>query len=130
MTKWKSSDKRVRIYIGDCAEAQGKRIGNGRLTADCGTAENRNRRSVWTVPTKAMKEAHFAPFPMKLIRPCILAGCPEGMRVLDPFGGSGTTGAAAVMLNRKAVLYVLNPEYVEIAKRRVERAVDGLGLLR
>jgi DNA modification methylase len=43
----------------------------------------------------AFPEAHFATFPPALIEPCILAGCPEGGTVLDPFGGAGTTGLVA-----------------------------------
>ena len=147
-------------------------------------ASKRNKRSVWTVTTKPFKGAHFATFPMDLIEPCVLAGCPEkicvecgkpyqrvmqqpkplevkrGRRagtddrliggvldkykrenppidlgvqkqcdcetnetkagtVLDPFGGSGTTGIVAVNHNRNAVLCELNEEYIEIAKNRI-----------
>lgn len=81
----------------------------------------RNRRSVWTVATRPFKEAHFATFPPKLIEPCILAGCPEGGTVLDPFGGAGTTGLVAVQHERDAILCELNPEYAEIARKRIER---------
>lgn len=84
--------------------------------------ETRNRRSVWTVTTKPFKEAHFATFPVDLIEPCILAGSPVGGTVLDPFGGSGTTGVAALKHGRKAVLCELNKEYVEIAERRLAQA--------
>ena len=80
----------------------------------------RNKRSVWTVTTKPFKGAHFATFPMDLIEPCVLAGCPEGGTVLDPFGGSGTTGIVASNHNRKAVLIELNTEYIEIAKQRIQ----------
>jgi DNA modification methylase len=59
------------------------------------TSDTRNKRSVWSVPTQAFGEAHFATFPPDLIEPCILAGCPEGGTVLDPFGGAGTTGLVA-----------------------------------
>lgn len=55
----------------------------------------RNKRDVWTISTGGFKGAHFAMFPEKLVEPCILAGCPEGGTVLDPFTGSGTTGAVA-----------------------------------
>lgn len=79
----------------------------------------RNRRSVWTVATQPFKEAHFATFPPALIEPCILAGCPKGGTVLDPFGGAGTTGLVADRLQRNAVLIELNPEYIEIARRRI-----------
>lgn len=79
----------------------------------------RNKRDVWTVTTKPFREAHFATFPPDLIEPCILAGCPAGGTVLDPFGGAGTTGLVADRHQRDAVLCELNPEYVEIARRRI-----------
>jgi DNA modification methylase len=81
----------------------------------------RNRRSVWTVSTYPVKEAHFATYPPDLIEPCILAGCPEGGTVLDPFGGSGTTGLAAIKHGRKALLIELNPEYIGIAEGRMRQ---------
>ena len=83
-----------------------------------GDGETRNRRSVWTVTTKPYKGAHFATFPPALITPCILAGCPQGGTVLDPFGGSGTTGDVAEGLGRNSVLVELNPDYVSLAKKR------------
>jgi len=79
----------------------------------------RNRRSVWTVATQPFKEAHFATFPPALIEPCILAGCPEGGTILDPFGGAGTTGLVADRLNRNAILIELNPEYATMAHARI-----------
>lgn len=79
----------------------------------------RNKRSVWTVATQPFKEAHFATYPPELIEPCILAGSPRGGVVLDPFGGAGTTGLVADRLGRDAVLIELNPEYAEIARRRL-----------
>ncbi len=79
----------------------------------------RNKRSVWTVTTEGFKEAHFATFPPALIEPCILAGCPEGGTVLDPFGGAGTTGMVADRLQRNAILIELNPEYAAMAERRI-----------
>jgi len=80
----------------------------------------RNRRSVWTVTTKPFKGAHFATYPPDLIEPCILAGCPEGGTVLDPFGGSGTTAGVALKHGRKAILCELNPEYAALIPRRIE----------
>lgn len=77
-----------------------------------------NRRSVWTVPSAPYKDSHFATFPPDLIKPCIMAGSKRGDVVLDPFGGSGTTGMVALELGRKAVLIELNPEYVKLAERR------------
>jgi site-specific DNA-methyltransferase (adenine-specific) len=81
--------------------------------------ETRNRRSVWTVTTKPFKGAHFATFPPDLIEPCILAGCPVGGVVLDPFGGSGTTAGVALKNGRKAVLCELNPEYAAMIPARI-----------
>ena len=97
---------------GDC----GQRGDNGRR--DMTRTENRNKRSVWTVATKPYSGAHFATFPPKLIEPCILAGCPAGGTVLDPFGGSRTTAAVANEHGRNAVLCELNPEYAELARKR------------
>jgi DNA modification methylase len=83
---------------------------NGRL---------RNRRSVWTVATEPLQEAHFATFPTKLIEPCILAGSREGDYVLDPFFGSGTTGVVSALLGRSFVGIELKQDYIEIAGRRL-----------
>jgi site-specific DNA-methyltransferase (adenine-specific) len=79
----------------------------------------RNKRTVWNVPLSKFREAHFAVFPEKLIEPCILAGCPQGGLVLDPFFGAGTTGVVSVKHNRNYLGLELNPEYVEIATRRI-----------
>lgn len=68
----------------------------------------RNRRSVWTVPTESYSGAHFATYPRKLIEPCILAGAPAGGIVLDPFFGSGTTGQVAQQLGRQFIGIDLN----------------------
>ena len=94
----------------------GKRFSEGERTYGNGYA---NKRNVWTVTTKPFKGAHFAVFPTDLIEPCIKAGCPKGGIVLDPFGGSGTTGFVANNLGRDAILIELNEEYVEIAKKRI-----------
>mgnify|MGYP007071568294 CR=1 FL=1 len=80
----------------------------------------RNKRSVWEVTTVGYSEAHFATFPPALIEPCILAGCPEGGTVLDPFGGAGTTGLVADRLGRNAILIELNPAYADMAERRIK----------
>ncbi len=81
----------------------------------------RNKRSVWTVATQPYSEAHFATFPPALIEPCILAGCPKGGTVLDPFGGAGTTGMVADRLGRNAMLIELNPEYAAMIRARVTK---------
>lgn len=91
-----------------------------------GNGETRNKRTVWTVATSPYAEAHFATFPPKLIEPCILAGCPTGGLVLDPFAGSGTTIQVAQQLGRQGVGIELNPAYIALADTRT--AQTGLPL--
>lgn len=79
----------------------------------------RNKRDVWTISTAGFKGAHFAVFPEKLIEPCVLAGCPNGGTVLDPFCGSGTTGVVAAKNNRNFIGIELNLEYAELARKRI-----------
>ena len=80
----------------------------------------RNRRSVWTVATRPYKGAHFAVFPPQLVEPCILAGCPIGGVVLDPFFGSGTTGMVARKLRRKWIGIDINEQYCGMALDRID----------
>jgi DNA modification methylase len=87
----------------------------------------RNKRNVWTISTRPFPAAHFATFPPALIEPCILAGCPIGGAVLDPFGGAGTTGLVAARLQRDAILIELNAEYADIADNRIRRELGMLG---
>ncbi len=79
----------------------------------------RNKRSVWAVNTKHYKGAHFAVYPESLVEPCVLAGCPAGGVVLDPFMGSGTTGAVAVRLGRSYLGIDLSPAYCDLARERI-----------
>lgn len=83
--------------------------------------ETRNKRSVWTVNTKPYKGAHFATFPPSLIRPMILAGCPIGGTVLDPFGGSGTTAQVSEEEGRNAISIELNPAYIDLQRKRTSQ---------
>ena len=107
-------------------KAYGAKMGVGRggggMNRDGGFSHDgkRNRRSVWTVTPKPYKGPHFAVYPPELIEPCILAGCPEGGTVLDPFGGSGTTGGVALKHGRNAVLCELNGDYVALMPARIE----------
>lgn len=84
-----------------------------------------NKRSVWSVPTSACKDAHFAVFPPTLIVDCIKAGCPENGVVLDPFMGSGTTAIVSRKLNRNYIGFELNKDYVRLAENRI---VKELGI--
>ncbi len=79
----------------------------------------RNKRDVWTVATQPFAGAHFATFPPALIEPCILAGSRPGDLVLDPFAGAGTTGMVALRHGRNFLGMELNPEYAEMARRRI-----------
>jgi DNA modification methylase len=79
----------------------------------------RNKRSVWTVNTAPFDGAHFATFPPKLIEPMILAGCPAGGVVCDPFMGSGTTALMARNLGRHYIGSELSPDYCAIARDRL-----------
>ena len=87
--------------------------------------EGSNKRSVWNVVPKPFREAHFATYPPELIEPCILAGCPVGGTVLDPFGGSGTTAGVAYRNDRNSILCELNPEYSKLVVSRIESIIKG-----
>ena len=113
---WKGNEKRD--YVSGKQNHFSKYIGTEKSKQDA--LKGRNKRNVWTVTPKPFKDAHFATFPKDLIEPCIKAGCPENGIVLDPFGGAGTTGIVAKSLNRRSILIELNPEYIKIAKKRVE----------
>ena len=84
----------------------------------------RNKRDVWSVKTKPDSVAHFATYPEELIMPCILAGCPNGGIVLDPFMGSGTTARVARKLNRHFVGFELNKEYCKIIEKKIQVSGD------
>lgn len=82
----------------------------------------RRKRDVWEVSTNTYRmDEHFAMFPEKLIEPCILAGSPVGGVVLDPFFGSGTTGAVAKRYGREYIGIDINNRYCEKAQQRIDR---------
>ncbi len=86
----------------------------------------RNKRSVWTVHTQPYAEAHFATFPPRLIEPCVIAGCPAGGVILDPFAGAGTTGLVAKKHGRRFIGIELNPDYIAMAEKRMAQEVFEL----
>lgn len=110
------------VIVGDGTRNGTQRVVHGKGVTSNLTRQDgkRNKRSVWTITTKPFRGAHFATFPPDLIEPCILAGCPEGGTVLDPFFGAGTTGLVAQRHNRKWIGCELNPEYAAIAQARIE----------
>lgn len=117
------ADSNARRYGQDLAGQQGSNRQPGKdapmKAALPRVSGRRNKRDVWTVSVSRYRCAHPAVFPEKLIEPCILAGCPEGGTVLDPFAGSGTTGAAAKRLGRDFIGCEIDPEYAQIARERI-----------
>jgi DNA modification methylase len=120
----------------DAKWSSDKRAGEGRLTYDgkrqgangtgqeafVSIVDKRNRRSVWTIPTKPFRGAHFAVMPEALVEPCILASSRQDDTILDPFTGSGTVAVVALRHERNFIGTELNPEYVNIAKQRISDA--------
>ena len=87
--------------------------------ADEDIPQLRNKRDVWQINTVPYRGGHFAAYPPKLAETCLLAGCPPGGVVLDPFLGSGTTAAVAKQLGRHYIGIELNPEYCTLAEKRI-----------
>jgi DNA modification methylase len=86
--------------------------------------KGRNRRTVWTIPTKGYKGSHMAVFPPELVEPCILAGSRSGDVVLDPFMGSGTVAGVCEKLNRQWIGIELNKEYANLVPRRIKEIIE------
>ena len=84
--------------------------------------EGRNKRSVWTIPTRPFRGAHFAVMPEALVEPCILASSRPDDTILDPFTGSGTVAVVSLRHGRNYIGTELNPDYVNIARERITQA--------
>lgn len=82
-----------------------------------------NLRNFWLLSSDGKGKGHPAAFPRELARRCILLGSREGDVVLDPFGGSGTTGEVAQKVGRGAILIELNPEYSKISHEKIQYAL-------
>jgi DNA modification methylase len=98
---------------------------------DAGADGKRNMRNVWTIPLQPFRGAHFAPFPEELVRRCISLASKPGDLVLDPFGGSGTTGKVAMELGRRSVLIDINYTddvngYDALARQRFEQCLGTI----
>jgi DNA modification methylase len=118
------NEGRVVRYDGsqkNCQAAQDPKMRT--RTAGDHVVSGRNLRDVWSIATEPYPEAHFATFPTKLVEPCVMAGSPVGGLVLDPFAGSGTTGVVSMKLGRDFIGIELNPQYAELARRRIGGAM-------
>jgi site-specific DNA-methyltransferase (cytosine-N4-specific) len=93
-----------------------------------GDERGKNKRSVWNIPTQGFSEAHFATYPEQLIYPMIKAGCPSDGIVLDPFMGAGTSAIVALKQDKNYVGIELNPEYIEIAEKRIKKYTQQIKL--
>lgn len=106
---------------GDRAEASGRMGREPGWRAGLAQPATRNCRTVWTICAEPFKGAHFASFPSEIPRRCILAGCPPGGVVLDPFAGTGTTLAVALAHGRQAIGIEINAEYCDLIRERISR---------
>ena len=99
-------------------------IGQKRSVGD--PEQGRNLRSVWSIATCPSSLPHFATFPESLVKPMVLAGCSVGGVVLDPFAGTGTTGAVALKEGRRFLGIEASPKYAAIAEHRIAAEKPGL----
>ncbi len=115
--------------IGQQTRLQRKNATGGAISGGIGekisTGETRNKRDVWSVSVKPYSGAHFAVYPEELIEPCVMAGSKVGDIVLDPFFGSGTTGAVAQKLGRQYIGCELNQGYEQLQKDRLQQTAMG-----
>lgn len=109
-------------YAGQMRGGSTNRYEQNSAGMDCKVYDRRNKRSVWTVKPATFKGAHFATFPPALIEPMIMAGCPVGGTVLDPFAGAGTVGVVCQQHNRQHIGIEINPDYLQIARDRISSA--------
>ena len=110
----------VRIpYDAETKKARSRSIFIGKKWLEVGY----NPKDVWSVSRlhaiHSERVNHPTQKPLSIIERMVLASCPEGGVVLDPFMGSGTTAEACVKNNRNFIGYELNEEYVEIINKRV-----------
>jgi site-specific DNA-methyltransferase (adenine-specific) len=89
------------------------------------TETGANIKSVWKISGSPFTGAHCATFPPELIEPIILASCPEGGIVLDPFGGSGTVGLVCKQHKRHYILCDVSEEIVNLAEKRISQGITS-----
>lgn len=126
-TTWNQNGPKARK-----ARAAGKEVsGHERYTKRTTNPKGAPPLNWQKVNSSGYAGAHFATFPPELIVPFVKAGCREGGVVLDPFGGSGTTGAVATGHGRDAILIDLDERNADLARERigmfvtVEHHADG-----
>lgn len=125
--RWNENDGRGFLPKGDKQRGHGRRHAGFNDRWDAMEKQEQqingaNCRTVWTIATQPYPDAHFATFPEAVPERCIKAGSRIGDLVLDPFTGSGTTGQVALQLGRSFVGVELNPQYAELARRRIGSA--------
>jgi DNA modification methylase len=86
----------------------------------------RNKRDVWTIPTKPFKDAHFAVMPEEIVEPCVLASTQTGDTVFDPFTGSGTVAVVSLKHGRNFIGTELNPDYGKICENRITKSLGDM----
>ena len=118
-TRYRSGNKARKFRADHGGVSEDLQRGHQGMSVPWDDNGQRNRRTVWTIPTQPFAEAHFATFPEALAEPCIRAGSAPGDLVLDPFGGAGTTGVVALRLGRRCTLIELSSSSVDIARRRI-----------
>ena len=97
-----------------------KHSGNYDVNGEClNHPKGKNPGDVFRINTRPFKEAHFATFPPDLPQKILKCACPKDGIVLDPFFGSGTVGLVAEQMGLQWCGIELNPEYIEIAKKRL-----------
>jgi len=118
---WAETDKRA---DGKRHESNGKcKTNNYSTNAVCFNSKGKNPGSVsdfWDIPTKGSSNQHYAAYNDELIKKPILAGCPEGGIIYDPFMGTGSTAESAVRANRKFIGSEMSEKYIDIANKRLE----------
>jgi DNA modification methylase len=109
------------VIVGDGTRNGTQRVVHGKGVTSNLTRQDgmRNKRDVWTIPTKPFKGAHFAVMPEAIVEPCVLASSRLGDTVFDPFTGSGTVGVVALRHGRNFMGTELSPQYAEIALNRI-----------
>lgn len=96
--------------------------GNYSTNAVCYNQNGKNPGSVsdfWDIPTKPNKDKHYAQYSDSLISKPIIAGCPEGGIIYDPFMGSESTADAAIRANRKFIGSEASKEYYDLCSKRI-----------